>query len=294
MLRAWGGRSIAVALACFIAVALQVPAAAGGSWLELEGGDRVLVPGETVTMSGTFGAGQQADISAGPWNGRLVPDGSKGPTVPLGAVTVSEGGSWGWRAAVTFAVPQVPTGEYWVQVVNDHGEGIGDLIGGSVKIAPSPEAWRVLVLEDRLRRQEEAAREMRASLRGRLQDAQIRLADVTASRDELEDRVAELEAEVASARAVASSAREGAQPIVPWPAAVLVAISVLALVVALARRRVPAPPGSAPAADPLDRAPQPHPPDGEVATAPAGAVARTSPRMDQGARRASDRSSASR
>ncbi|HSH33302.1 MAG TPA: hypothetical protein VLB31_06755, partial [Actinomycetota bacterium] len=110
-------------------------AQAGGSWIEFDG---PLIVGTLVTGSGTFGNGQQAGVGAGPWFATLRPEEPGVDGIALGPVEVSRASSFGWRATVTFVVPEVPTGEYWVEIANDDGEGVGDLIGGFVVISRTP------------------------------------------------------------------------------------------------------------------------------------------------------------
>lgn len=219
-----------------VAISVGAPqASAGGSWLELQDGDRVLIPGQTVTMSGTFGSGQQADVSAGPWHAQLRSDYEQRAAVPLGPVTITDG-AWGWRATVTFTVPAVATGEYWVTVVNEEGEGVGDLIGGFVQVAPSLEAWRVSLLRQRIERQERVTRKEKAEIRDRLAEVRADLATATAARDQLADRADDLERALDDARD--ARAVTGDSPPFPW-LAVAGAITVLALIVGIAgvRRR---------------------------------------------------------
>ena len=110
-------------------------ASAGGSWIELDG---PAIVGTTVSPTGLFGDGQQAPVSAGPWVATLRPEAPGVERIALGPVQIVESNSWGWRATVTFVVPDVPTGEYWVDVRNEAGEGVGDLIGGFFVIAHTP------------------------------------------------------------------------------------------------------------------------------------------------------------
>ena len=220
-----------------VAIAVGAPqASAGGSWLELQGSDRVLIPGQTVTMSGTFGSGQQAGVSAGPWHAQLRSDYQKGSSLPLGPVTITDGTRWGWRATVTFTVPAIAIGEYWVTVVNEEGEGVGDLIGGFVQVAPSLEAWRVSLLRQRIERQQRVSRKKITTIRDRLAGARVDLAAATTTRDELADRVDDLERALDDTRDAAAA---GGPASSPWPVAAAV-FTALALLLGLAgalRRR---------------------------------------------------------
>jgi hypothetical protein len=227
---------VALVVLTAVAIAVGAPQAwAGGSWLELQDGDRVLISGQTVTMSGTFGSGQQAGVSAGPWHAELRADHEQGSPVPLGPVTITEGARWGWRAAVTFTVPSVATGEYSVTVLNEEGEGVGDLIGGFVQVAPSLEAWRVSLLRQRIERQQRVSRKEIATIRDRLGGVRVDLAAATATRDELAGRVEDLERALDDTRDAAAADDPASSP---WPvaAAVFTALALL-LVLAGAFRR---------------------------------------------------------
>ena len=145
---------------------------AGGSWIEFDG---PLVVGTRVTGSGTFGNGQQAGVGAGPWFATLRPEEPGVDDIALGPVEISRASSFGWRATVTFVVPDVPTGEYWVDIANDDGEGVGDLIGGFVVISSTP-------LEGRLW--------------SRVSTAEAGRANANRSADRLRDRQGQLEESV--------------------------------------------------------------------------------------------------
>ena len=132
-------------------------ASAGGSVIDFDG---PLVVGAVVTGTGTFGSGQQANIDAGLWFARLRPEEPGVEEIRLGSVEIRRASSYGWRATVTFVVPDVPTGEYWVDVVNADGEGVGDLVGGFGVVSRTPLEGR---LWSRVQRAEtERARSHRA------------------------------------------------------------------------------------------------------------------------------------
>ena len=157
---------------------------AGGSWIEFDG---PLVVGTRVTGSGTFGNGQQAGVGAGPWFATLRAEEPGVDDIALGHVEVSRASSFGWRATVTFVVPEVPTGEYWVDIANDDGEGVGDLIGGFVVISTTP-------LEGRLWSRVTTAEAGRASANrsaDRLRDRQGQLEETLSDRQATIERQAE-------------------------------------------------------------------------------------------------------
>jgi hypothetical protein len=194
-----------------------------------------------VTLSGSFWKGTQAPVSAGPWFATLkVYDGAAG-RMPLGPVSVTAVGSH-WFATVTFTVPNLPVGQYWVEVSNDQGEGVGDLMGGSLRIPPSAAAWRVHVLQLRREHLLERMRDQRAEAREVLDQATSVNTYLRGERDGLTARLGEAEATLREVRTDASRAPE---PIVPGWAAILLAISILAATfVLVARRHPPAAPAS--------------------------------------------------
>ena len=175
---------IAKAVATSLVSLTPSVAQAGGSWIEFDG---PLIVGTLVTGSGTFGNGQQAGVGAGPWFATLRPEEPGVDGIALGPVEVSRASSFGWRATVTFVVPEVPTGEYWVEIANDDGEGVGDLIGGFVVISRTP-------LEGRLWSRVSTAEAGRASANrsaDRLRDRQGQLEETLSDRRATIERQAE-------------------------------------------------------------------------------------------------------
>jgi hypothetical protein len=121
-----------------------VPAAnAGGSIIDFPSW---VVVGTSVTGHGSFGAGQQESVSAGPWYAVLVRAGDRDgtPVMRLGQVQI-ENIDGGWRATTSFVVPDVPTGEYSIWVQNAAGDGVGDLTGGWTVIAHTSAEGRLFV-----------------------------------------------------------------------------------------------------------------------------------------------------
>lgn len=128
-----------------VATLLSVPdASAGGSWLDVTGGQRARIDAwvlsyaavdSTVNMRSEFSNGQLAPVSAGPWFAYLGSDdaGEMRPPLLLGPVDIATTGGYPYVATVSFTVPDVPTGYYSVTVCNLGCEliGVGDLIGGN-------------------------------------------------------------------------------------------------------------------------------------------------------------------
>ena len=207
------GRAIAVAASVIAVTLLGVvgapTASAGGSWLELrdvQGTGETsngpwggwAAPGATVSMRGTFGGGAQAHPSAGPWTARLRAD-TGDVTAPLGPVAL-EVGDDAWVARVTFVVPDVPSGTYWVDVCDAATctEGVGDLIGGTIIVASTSLEGELLTTVPRLEARLRQLEGDRRQLGDRLEDVEAQLERVVAGRD------------AARADAVASSGRAAA------------------------------------------------------------------------------------
>jgi hypothetical protein len=152
-----------VVLAVMMVPLLPTTASAGGSWLELrriEGTGGVsdgawggwASAGSSVFMRGDFCTGQQDDPSAGPWTAYLRRDPS-GQRQPLGPVAIqpATGNGCPFSASVTFVVPDVETGMYWVDICADTrcATGVGDLIGATFAVATTRlEAKALTVLPD--------------------------------------------------------------------------------------------------------------------------------------------------
>ena len=226
-------RAFVLVMTCAALCGAATAAIGGGSPIVIQDGDDLRESGEMVTLSGDFWAGSQAPVSAGPWFATLKEyDGEAGRT-PLGPVTVTAVDGH-WFATVTFTVPDLPVGEYWVEVSNEHGEGVGDLMGGSLRIAPSAAAWRVHVLQLRHERSLERTKDQRAEAREALEQATSVNTNLRDERDALTARLEEVEATL---RAVRANASRAAAPLVPRWAAGLFAISILAAAFTVVARR---------------------------------------------------------
>ena len=166
-------------LALLLLLAFARPATAGGSLVEFPRGWAVV--GSSVTASEVFGRGQQAAVREGPWFAYLQSnDGDRRPIL-LAPVSISDatGNVCCWRATLTFAVPPVEPGQYWVTVC-DRGctTGVGDLSGGPLYVAATERAgiahevradarYRLRTAERRSSRQLASAEEESKSLRAR-------------------------------------------------------------------------------------------------------------------------------
>lgn len=136
-------RVLVLAVVLFLLVPVG-SASAGGSWIDVTHGDRVHFgrwdiayagAGSIVTMRGAFSSGQQAAVREGPWYAYLRLDQERqqrSEPMLLGGVRI-EGDGYPYVARLSFRVPNVPTGYYWVDVC-DLGcrQGVGDLVGGTI------------------------------------------------------------------------------------------------------------------------------------------------------------------
>jgi hypothetical protein len=254
-------RSRAVVVAASLAVATVLigapTASAGGSWLELRdvaGAGQVsdgpwggwAAPGSTVTMRGTFGSGAQAPPSHGPWIARLRADVGQ-VAVPLGPVELDLGDD-AWVATVTFVVPEVPSGEYWVDVCDAAtcSSGVGDLIGGTIVVAATELEGELLTtvpqLEGRVRQLEGDRRQ----LGGRVEELEDQLGRAEARREALlqevraaaaRDVVADRRTAALAADLDAASADLARWRIVAFVAAAAAIATFTALMAGAARRR---------------------------------------------------------
>ncbi|MFI5392224.1 MAG: hypothetical protein ACHQY1_00665 [Myxococcota bacterium] len=182
-----GVRRILISMAIITTVVSVTPAVAGaggGSWIRFDG---PLIVGTVVTGRGSFGGGQQSTLDAGPWFAWLRPEEPGVAEMRLGPVEVHRASSYVWGATVSFTVPDVPTGEYWVDVVNADGEGVGALDGGFGVISRTPLEGR---LWSRAQRAEgERARSDRAI--AELQRRQAQLEAIVLDRQATIERQAE-------------------------------------------------------------------------------------------------------
>ncbi len=147
------------------------PAAAGGASLQLDDfpiWTAVYAPGQVVRGSTDVwikAPKPQGRPDDGPWHAYLVPNGTReGPPLPPDAMRVAdvvidpyELNATHTGVRVTFTVPDVEPGKYYIEVCNDPCTAIlGDLVGTPVEIARDPlhavARSEVLVLEQKLER----------------------------------------------------------------------------------------------------------------------------------------------
>ena len=147
------------------------PAASGGASLQLDDfpiWTAVYAPGQVVHgSSGVWikAPKPQGRPEDGPWHAYLVPSGSReGPPLPPDAMRVADvviepfgRNDTHTGVRVTFTVPEVEPGKYYIEVCNEPCTAIlGDLVGTPVEIARDPmhavARNEVLMLEQKLER----------------------------------------------------------------------------------------------------------------------------------------------
>src|SRR5919106_4038057 len=156
--RRWRMRArwlVATAIAGWMATT-GPPASAGGSWFELDRSS--YAPGDRATVRASFSSGQlEGTLSDGPYYLYLVPEGSSlprdGSPIPdevhqVGPLNIweSTGNFCCWQASAEFIVPDVPAGKYFLDYCNSPCtvDGMGDLIGGSLGVGPTPKEGRLM------------------------------------------------------------------------------------------------------------------------------------------------------
>jgi hypothetical protein len=236
------GRRFATLLLVIVPLAIMAPPAlAGGSLLE---GPRGVGVGTVVTFRGTFGSGQQAKVSEGPWYGYLTNDSGPNQKLLLGPVQIRRSERFGWVASITFTVPDVRGGDYLVQVCDlACHKGVGDLVGGYVFIGASAEQARFLRKLELVRFRMTRAREDRARLKGTLLEVEAQMASVREDHTSLESQLREVDARAARIATALAVERERANGYlvssIALGTALLVALITIAWLARRRRRRLP-------------------------------------------------------
>jgi hypothetical protein len=205
-----------------VVLATTTPAFAGGTWMRVD-------PRES-TGAGTEGPGAWGgwasvgagvvmraelcadDVEAAPttWSVFLEPYGRVGDRIAVGSATVDGVGEGGCTIRLTarFRVPDVEAGAY-VAVVCDAAcrRFPGDLLGGFLRVAPTPALALLRTRIAQLRRQVSAATAASERRTARIADLRVQLADARALRTELAAVQASLD-HVTGQRDVALDQRE--------------------------------------------------------------------------------------
>jgi hypothetical protein len=203
---------ITLTLASVVISLTSSAAHAGGALLDFDG---PAIVGTTVSGSVLVGDGQQAPVSAGPWFAELqASEGSDLDPIPLGPVDIRPSNIYGWRVTVTFTVPDVPIGEYWVVVHNQAGHGMGDLTGGVVTIAHTPTEAALWTAVSRARHQAATRLERLEGLRERNGQMEYLARDHQATIDRQAERLTAAGARISSLEADLVATAPSTPP---WP-----------------------------------------------------------------------------
>lgn len=195
-----------------IALVPATPARAGGAVMQPD--RSAYLPGEVAIVYGSFSknGAYEGTLADGPYIAYLLPVGAwiEGTRVPdvaiaLGELVIGHPTDSSYpRAAVRFAVPEVPAGLYHVEYCNDPCtvEGIGDLMGSS-EFAIAATRLEAASIR-RIDRLEERIGSVRRSAHRRERNEQAKLErELDARTDDLEmarSRVVGLEAQLARLR----------------------------------------------------------------------------------------------
>jgi len=264
---------IVVSMTAAVALFAAPAASAGGSLIHVRevqgtGGKEQAhetawaAPGATVTMQGVFGPGSQGDVSEGPWHAYLgafdAPRHAR--PVPLADVEIAQatGNICCWAASVTFVVPEVPFGMYWVGVCSDARcrHGVGDLVGGGLAVASTSlearlleeaESYGPVVAErDRLSARVGTLRGELGTVSGERAQAESRLGDAVGERDAAREERSLLASEVDALRSEVALLR------IALIALSAVLLAVVALIVRGRRRAVRIPDSPAELLEPAE------------------------------------------
>jgi hypothetical protein len=148
-----------------------VAAEAGGNWIQFE---RLYYrSGETVTAKlGYYGAGRAELEPHGPYYLWITADKDAWhhpPPLGRGAIRLGEVrflGQKGWRAEVTFVVPDVDPGQYTLQVCNDPCTRTVDVDATTFNIALNPLRAQLIARIDALHRELEHASKQARKAKG--------------------------------------------------------------------------------------------------------------------------------
>jgi hypothetical protein len=258
-----------VLLATLIDLVPALPASAGGNWLDFREDPRsgaaehgtgaddgslgtwaVLHVGQrVVAATGVYATDprRQHLESEGPFYAWLIPEGSfrGGTRLPESAIQLAPFGiRWSSKrfahVRAHLTVPSVPSGKYEVIVCNEPCtfSGFGEYVQGWVTVMQTPDEARLLAVA---RERKWKGRELAQKVKHLQGEVDALGADVAAAGTELRERA--LEARAAATRIVASEAeRDASAPtraLVPWWAAIAIAVALVAGAVIVRRRRLP-------------------------------------------------------
>lgn len=224
---------------------IAAPASMAGGMASFEFEEDYVLVGESVTGRATFSTDVRGTgrIENGPWHAYLLPSGTwiEPPRIPEGAIHLGpiaiEGGSdRGAVASITFTVPEVTTGGYFIGMCNvPCAESfVGDLGGGWLTIARTEEGASLLRKLDKTDRQ---LNRVRYRLARRIKDVEGPLEQLEGRVDGVQSSI-ELRLDRLEERLRASLAPDQDRGGIPWGVALLAA-GVLAVAALVGRSRRP-------------------------------------------------------
>lgn len=234
-----------------LAVVIAVPGGAsanGGAYIGL---DRThYLPGETaVAEAYVYIPERKQDVlERGPFYAFLVPNGirlAEGKPIPdgvirVGTFAVQEGRRDSFELEARLTVPDLPGDYYTVALCNDPCTltGFGEPLSGTISVVETVREGDLLTENSKLTsRTFGLRRDVRKSER-RLEELQAQLDLALSERSALAEDVTEIEGELAAARSREAPAGTGSsRPLIDGWAAGLAALAVLALALAIVRRR---------------------------------------------------------
>lgn len=226
---------------------IAAPASMAGGMASLEFEEDYVLVGESVTGRATFSSDVRGTgrIENGPWHAYLLPSGTwiEPPRIPAGAIHLGpiaiEGGSdRSADASITFTVPEVTTGGYFIGMCNVPctESFVGDLGGGWLSIARTEEGASLLRKVDHTERQlYRILNRVRYRLARRVKDVERPLERLEGRVDGMQGSI-ELRLDRLEERLRASLAADQDPGGIPWGVALLAA-GVLAVSALVGRSR---------------------------------------------------------
>jgi hypothetical protein len=241
-------RTALVAAAATVLVLIPASASRGGGMSSFEFEQDYVLTGETVTGRSTFYTDARATgrVENGPWHGYLLPAGTwiEPPTLPEGAtdvgpIAIEDRGDGRAVASITFTVPEVTTGGYFIGLCNvPCTEAFdGDLGGGWLSIAQTEEGASLLrKLDTTEHRLDRSRNRLAYRLAGRISDVERPLEELESRLDRVEGSI-ELRLDRLESRLRTSLAADQGSGAAPWVTPLSAAAVVAFAVTLLLRRR---------------------------------------------------------
>jgi hypothetical protein len=251
----WG-----IVLIASIVGALALPSGAsadGGAYIEFNG--TYFLPGDGLEGVAYVSVPRDKErlFDQGPFYAYLLPSGAslrEGRPLPAGAIragtfTIHAGKQQSFELTVAFTVPQIESGEYWVELCNDPCSiaGFREPLTGQITVVATAREAQLLVQQNHLRSRLYGLKRQLHKSDSALKELQAGSAALAEDAATERTQVDELTAALDRTRSTIAALRTNGRPIVaPWGAALIV-LALLGLAAAIAFRRRPGP-GTTPAA----------------------------------------------